>query len=538
VVRQVLTDEELLARFVVRARRIEAHSLLKQEIFTQFLTGSMNMHLSVDGLATIRHPLPPDEEVFESLAARVRPLAVESEPIFHTTVLDALQRLLDASSSTTSEQRGELDELRKAWAYNTLSQDVQAYALRSYDAGGANTTDQVSDATLAAGWLYADLVHADAHHWKKKALAFSLNERYLAAVGVFSRLAALAVITLRLIKRLQDEGIAAVEQRAWEQSVVVDATEIVHEGIVYTAAPDLPMPPNLPGPLAQPGEDWTRLTITEHMRTNPANHIRVELADAEDAITAAYDAAVIHRELDADNARWRVLVAGSVIFDISLRIDADSVTALPGDLSVVGSAWRTKLAAHTFLLAMHQARTMTFRVQGKVFLTHEVEPVTPRMLAELRTVVALQDDLVALEALTGQEIGAPPELVSVWDRVRLRQIRMLWEGRAVQWDRALPPLASPEGIRPGVVRIEPAVLTIGDARIGTPEIVVWHPDVVWHEQEPASEAGSGARMFTGVIPTGTRFLAWAPARRPSTEELPLEGEWWDLPGLDQDAVPF
>ncbi|WP_146175175.1 restriction endonuclease subunit S [Umezawaea tangerina] len=78
--RQVLPDEEVLARFVVRTRRIEAHSLLKQEIFAKFPTGSMNMHLSVDGLATIRHPLPPDEEVFESLAARVRPLIVDSEP--------------------------------------------------------------------------------------------------------------------------------------------------------------------------------------------------------------------------------------------------------------------------------------------------------------------------------------------------------------------------------------------------------------------------------------------------------------------------
>ncbi|WP_146175173.1 hypothetical protein [Umezawaea tangerina] len=249
----------------------------------------------------------------------------------------------------------------------------------------------------------------------------------------------------------------------------------------------------------------------------------MELADADDAITAAYDVAVIHREIDDDSALWHVLVAGSVVFDLPFRIGDDIMTALPGELSVVGSAWHTKLAAHTFLLAMHQARTMTFRVQGEMFLAHEVEPVTPWMLAELRAVVALHDNFVALEVLTGQEIRALPELVSVFDGVRLRQTRMLWEARGVQWDRTLPPLASPESIQPRGVRIESTILTIGDARIGTPEILIWHPDVVWHEQEPESEAGSGRRMVTATIPATTRFLAWAPSRRASAEEQPSEG---------------
>ncbi|WP_146175174.1 hypothetical protein [Umezawaea tangerina] len=105
-------------------------------------------------------------------------------------------------------------------------------------------------------------MHADAHRWKRKALDFSLNERYLAAVGVLSRLAALAVITLRLIKRLQDEGIAAVEQRAWEQDVVVDATEIVYEGIVYTAAPD------------SDAAGSTRTIGAAGRRLDPADHYR------------------------------------------------------------------------------------------------------------------------------------------------------------------------------------------------------------------------------------------------------------------------
>lgn len=55
------------------------------------------------------------------------------------------------------------------------------------------------------------------------------------------------------------------------------------------------------------------------------------------------------------------------------------------------------------------------------------------MLDTLQHKVALLDDLVALEKLTGKEIEPVPERVQMAERVRLRQPQVLWEGRAVQW---------------------------------------------------------------------------------------------------------
>jgi hypothetical protein len=534
-----VADGETVARFVLRARRIEAHSLVQdREHFAELLVETVTVQLAVDGSATLSRSLLADEETFESLAARVRPLIVEKEPIFYQKVLDAVGRLMTAGSSATAEQRGRLDELSAAWAATALGQHVQAYAMQGANADGSESPGSVSDTLLAAGWMYADLVHADALGWKEKALAFSFAERYAAAVSVFSRIAALAVVTLRFVEQLQGGGVVAVDPEVWETDVVVNATEIRYEGTVFIAAPGADMPA-LPEPIVRPGGPWTRLTITEHLRATPINQVRAELVGADGSVLAVHDGGVIHRSLDQDVLNWHVLVADSLIFQIQLRVAGDSATPLSMTATLAAEDRRTLLRADTLLLQLHDARVLRLRAQDDVLLEWTPDDQPEDALVRLRATTELLDDLVTLEDLTGQPIGAFTREVTLFERVRLRQTRLLRQGRVVQWDRALPPLVSPDGVTPAAIKIEPTILPVAGAQVATPEVLIGHAAATWHDDGLVSDAAPGARRFTATLPTGTRFLAWCPSEdSTSTGTLPAEGEPWDIAGVDQEACTF
>lgn len=110
--------------------------------------------------------LPKDEEVFESLASRVRPLTVKSEPVYYVKVFDALSELL---GEVDGGLRSRIEALRAAWDDAEIQgTQIQAYALQSARLDGSSATPRVSDTQLAAAWLYADLVHADAQGAKKR----------------------------------------------------------------------------------------------------------------------------------------------------------------------------------------------------------------------------------------------------------------------------------------------------------------------------------------------------------------------------------
>lgn len=80
---------------------------------------------------------------------------------------------------------------------------------------------------------------------------------------------------------------------------------------------------------------------------------------------------------------WQVAVGGGlgggvgkadgIISDIPLRVgetpEAESEAAVTLARTFIGNSCRTKLAVHTFLLAMQQACSAVFRLQGRMFLS-------------------------------------------------------------------------------------------------------------------------------------------------------------------------
>jgi hypothetical protein len=96
----MLKPNERVERFVLRARRVMAHSLVREqmELLNDLGSGTLKVTVLVDkktGESTTRGRIElPSEEAFESFAARLRPFTMRKEPVYWEVVLDALESLL------------------------------------------------------------------------------------------------------------------------------------------------------------------------------------------------------------------------------------------------------------------------------------------------------------------------------------------------------------------------------------------------------------------------------------------------------------
>jgi hypothetical protein len=533
-----ISDQETVERFVLRARRVVAHSLMQdRESFAKLMRDVFTLQMALDGTATVRRALPADQEIFESLAARIRPLTLERESIFYQKVLAALKRMIEAASTSGSSELEQLSELTAAWTAMTLGRDVQVYEMWLSSADSSETTGRATDGQLAAGWIYADLVHADATGWKQDALVFSLEERYAAAVGVVSRLASLIDDTLEFVRQLHDSKLVELAQDVWDTAVVVASTEIVLVSATAYVAP-VGTVPDWSQPLATLGEQWQQVTLTSQLRRDPTSRVQVDLANAGGDIVASYDAAVLDRRQDDDILHWRVLLADSVISHLQLRVEGESARPIAIDHSIVGDSNRVRLAAHRALQDMQRAKTMTFLVQGTAVASFQTAPSRPEAVDQLQQLIETLDDVVAIEALSGRSIEPIAGTITLFQRVRLRQMRRLWEGEIVRWDRALPDAASPNGKVPSWIRVEADSFPVDGTQVPTPEVLIGHPDATWLDQGPAPESGPTARRFAAAPPEGQRFVAWSPTRRDKLDQQQWEATPWNLTGTDEGTCPF
>lgn len=201
---------ETLDKFVMRARRIEAHSLLSdRQRFVKWVHGSAQVTVG-GGESEIRFDLPP-EEAFESLAARVRPLLLEDDGLHHKRVLAAI----GAFGRDDAEVIRQREILRGAWERATGSGAV------GFLVGEAkNGAPLVADVDLAHGWLYGDLVHAKPDV-PQAVLDATLDQRFLAAVLVYGQAALAAVATLNVVRQAADNGLFELDAMALTGPVVV-----------------------------------------------------------------------------------------------------------------------------------------------------------------------------------------------------------------------------------------------------------------------------------------------------------------------------
>lgn len=231
----MIDDSIGLSRFALRARRISAHSMASdRQALLSLSQVRLSGHIKLDGTMIVRRALP-EEEAFESLAARVRPLLVKSESVYYQRVLDAIQSSVGSTAvDVPDELTSRLFALQHQWSTIDLDgKDVLRFVIQSTTADGSGATPQVSDTQLAAAWLYGDLVHVDTRGDKSDGLLFPVKERYSAAVAYFAHAAVLSLRTFDLVMALHQLGVIELDDDSFEADVVVGVNELVDESVAY-----------------------------------------------------------------------------------------------------------------------------------------------------------------------------------------------------------------------------------------------------------------------------------------------------------------
>lgn len=151
------TPQAVIEGFLLRVRRIMAHSLIREQADLMARLHDGTVQISVtrnvktgDESHRIKIEYPP-EEAMESLASRVRPLVLAREPICCVKVLDALEEVVGTDAL---DEEIDPDWWRDSW--RTIidgSGEAQAYLV-------GTASGQITDRKLMYAWIYGDLVHA------------------------------------------------------------------------------------------------------------------------------------------------------------------------------------------------------------------------------------------------------------------------------------------------------------------------------------------------------------------------------------------
>ncbi|MEP9384586.1 hypothetical protein [Nocardioides sp. KR10-350] len=211
-----------LEAYVYRARRVEAHSLMREPAKVMKWAGA-----SIDVAATAGEPLAtftwdlPPEELFESLATRCRPFILNGDPVHYSKVLNAL----NAFARADEEIAGIIKSCRADWSRVTQRKELLGFYTRIGKVG-EDLGEAVLDVDSAHSWLYGDLVHADPPQDDDLS---SIAHRYIAAVPIFIRIAMLAVATLNIVRLAEKRGLVLLGQDAHTADVVVEVP-IVMQG--------------------------------------------------------------------------------------------------------------------------------------------------------------------------------------------------------------------------------------------------------------------------------------------------------------------
>ncbi|MFJ3214059.1 hypothetical protein [Streptomyces flaveolus] len=249
-----------LEQFVLRARRIEGHSLAADwEALVSLATPAFELLTSENGEVRVRQEFPP-EEVVESAAARVRPLLLETDACGYLKSLKALTYFCRSVPSDMAWAKAAKAE----WKART-QEGVLGYRLMVGDLITGDTAD-MADQRLAMAWVYGDVVHHDADRLQE-ADPFGLSGRYRAAVPLVAWIMIAAIELLTFLRFLQERGELGLPAEVFEAEVILQSTEWEHPAQIY-AAPVGTLPPA--DALTSYSDEWTAWPGTASATDPPA----------------------------------------------------------------------------------------------------------------------------------------------------------------------------------------------------------------------------------------------------------------------------
>lgn len=242
---------DILRRFVIRARRVEAHSLVQNHAVEKYVKPSMKVDYKEGQPPRIKYAMP-DQEIFESLAARTRPCILGSEPVYLDKVFRSIEMLL-GERQLAGQAKKCLDSCRKTFQNLHDKDKGTSYSIQTYNADNIPEGEPLSDLLIGEAWLYSDLVHADPKDDKAKALKLSYRDRYYAGTSFFSMLAIVIVNMLNFVTIINSQYRLGVDAEAWKEQVVAseEDSEVAAEKMVVlphsTKVPEGIDPSTLPG---------------------------------------------------------------------------------------------------------------------------------------------------------------------------------------------------------------------------------------------------------------------------------------------------
>jgi len=425
------TDIEILKMFVIRGRRIRAHSLVAgdAEPVRSLARSSVGVSVGLENESSFTTSLPPEEEQFESLAARIRPLILASEPIYYKKVLGAVRRLLDEADGVTNQMHQDLDRLAERWArVDPEDGELQAWSMWTQKSGGGGPRHEATDSVLALGWLYSDLVHVELRKDRAVAAEFPMSRRYLAASQVLSRVALAAVDTLAFVKALDDAAILDLPESLWTEDVV--APEVMEEtGRLYLGQPGMELSDGTAPMHLNDSFSLASLTSMSRVQGRRADILFLDESGAE---VDRHEGAVIDLDMDGDARTLTVLVENSVRIDIYVETDQDGKAAGAAQVNgeIVAKTNRALHAYYDHIVKAARADRVVLAVEDLGVFTMPKLESSAAMVTFATVYTCLLDDVITIEDIAGRSL---PMLcaatLSPRDLTEARRVRLLMEGK-------------------------------------------------------------------------------------------------------------
>jgi hypothetical protein len=238
------TPQATVEAFLLRTRRVLSHSLIREQakLMAKLNDGHIDITITVNrktGEQTYRRKAEyPPEEALESLASRVRPLILTSDPIYYEKVLNALEELIGTDKLN--------EEIDLAWWHSYWREVIDAN-LGAQAYWVATASGSITDRKLMYAWLYGDVVHAKSP--KAPVIRdLDINQRYHAAAPGVARICDRVIYTQLMIKALIDKGLLTVDPEVFNEAVVVTMTSVDEPVKAYTAPVGASLPADLTNP--------------------------------------------------------------------------------------------------------------------------------------------------------------------------------------------------------------------------------------------------------------------------------------------------
>lgn len=237
-----VSTQETVEKFILRARRVELHSLVKSGEVNRLANPVFNVTISTNDSVTIQHPVCKNEEALESLASRLRPFMLETESIYLKKVFEAILCLVPLEKFTENEIE-KFDAIRMWFENRCKNKNSGRYGIQVINAENKPITDMLWENLIGESYLYIDAVHSDPRGKKQEALKLDFYARYGAASSFFSELACVIVNLLNLVRRFNDKGELNIPAEILNTEVAFDSehdyVEKVLSGSLYALSGEL-----------------------------------------------------------------------------------------------------------------------------------------------------------------------------------------------------------------------------------------------------------------------------------------------------------